>query len=67
MVTYITRLKKGVVITPYRILKYPSFVDDVRERFDNPNYDMCEMTLSFEGIESAMYSFNIIIDGVDEI
>jgi hypothetical protein len=66
MVTYIDRLKKGVIITTYRILKYPRFIDDTYDR-SNDKYDFCEMTLSFAGIESAMYTFKLVVEGIDEI
>jgi hypothetical protein len=66
MVTYLDRLKKGVIITTYRILKYPRFIDDTYDR-SNDKYYFCEMTLSFAGIESAIASFNVVVDGIDEI
>lgn len=63
-VSYINRLKKGVIVSQGVIYKYPNMWEMwVSERYR----DVCELIISFDGVEAIYPDYPIIIDGVDDV
>jgi hypothetical protein len=65
MVVYLDRLKKGVIVTPYGLYKYPYL--DLLKTIDTNDHNICEFVISFEGAEACYYDYPLIVLGVDEI
>jgi hypothetical protein len=66
MLTYEDRLKKGVIVTPYGLYKYP-FTDDNNIITDNKDHNLCEVIISYGGVEACYYNYPIVADAVDDI